>query len=177
MAVDLRPAQGYFVRQEFDVASAYQNNELGLTIPFRDVGDTNYGICYMKYVQYEAGVAAVAGVAGEVAYYYKLDGYKTFQVCSDRDDSIFAGTVVLGAGVMHCAPADSEYLWVQITGPATLTIALTAGTDGDQLTGTGANDGSLDTVDITSVTTANDCPVVAWAGEVADKEIICAFPF
>lgn len=137
------------------------------------LGDLFYGSGnkVYKFVQYKEGAAATDGVAGEVAYYYTLDGYKNHQVTSDLSDS-----VEIGAGVLQAAMSDDEYGWVQIRGAATLTIALTAGTDGDPLTPTGAGDGTLDVV-------ANDAAsgylshVCAYAGDHSDNEIICQFPF
>lgn len=119
-----------------------------------------------KYVQYKAGAGTVAAVAGNVAYYYTLDGYKLNQVTSDLSDSI-----ELGAGVLVAAASADDYCWVQIKGAATVTTALTAGSDGDPLTPTGATDGTLD------VTTAVTDHVCAYAGDISDKEIICDFPF
>lgn len=118
-----------------------------------------------KFIQYKEGTAAVDGVAGEVAYYYTLDGYKNNQVSSDLSDS-----VEIGAGVLQAAMSEDEYGWVQIEGPATLTIALTAGADGDPLTPTGAADGTLD---VSALVTDNICAV---AGDISDMEIICQFP-
>lgn len=54
-------------------------------------------------------------------------------------------------------------------GAATLTIALTAGADGDPLTPTGSADGTLD---VSSAATDNVCAI---AGDISDKEIICDF--
>jgi hypothetical protein len=119
-----------------------------------------------KFVQYDTGAGSVAAVSGNVAYYYTLDGYKNNQVTSDQSDSI-----ELGAGVLQSAPADGEYCWVQIKGAATLTTALTAGSDGDALTPTGAGDGTLD------VSAAATDHVCAYAGDASDKEIVCDFPF
>lgn len=119
-----------------------------------------------KFVQYDTGAGSVAAVAGNVAYYYTLDGYKNNQVTSDLSDS-----VEIGAGVLQSAPADGEYCWVQIKGAATITPALTAGADGDPLTPTGATDGTLD---VSALVTDNVCAI---AGDISDKEIICDFPF
>ena len=119
-----------------------------------------------KFVQYDTGAGTVAAVAGNVAYYYTLDGYKLNKVTSDLSDS-----VELGAGVLMSAPADGEYCWIQIKGPATLETALTAGADGDPLTPTGATDGTLD---VSDAVTDHVC---AYAGDASDKEIICDFPF
>ena len=41
-----------------------------------------------KFVQYKEATAATDGVAGEVAFYYTLDGYKNNQVTSDLSDSV-----------------------------------------------------------------------------------------
>lgn len=132
------------------------------------LGDVFYGTGpkVYKFVQYDAGTAAAAGIAGEVTYYYTLDGYKNNVVTSDLSDS-----VEIGAGVLPVGVADQEYCWVQIKGPATLSIALAGGTDGDPLTPTGGADGTLD---VSALVTDNVCAI---AGDASDKEIICDFPF
>ena len=119
-----------------------------------------------KYVQYDTGSVGTAAVAGEACYYYTLDGYKLNQVSSDLSDS-----VEIGAGILQAIMTEGQFGWVQIKGPATMTIALSAGADGDPLTATGAADGTLDvSADVTDI-------VVAIAGDASDKEIICDFPF
>ena len=118
-----------------------------------------------KFVQYDTGAGSVAAVSGQVAYYYTLDGYKNNQVSSDLSDSI-----EIGAGVLNSAPTDGQYCWIQIAGPATLSIALTAGADGDPLTPTGSADGTLD---VSAAATDNVCAI---AGDISDKEIICTVP-
>ena len=128
------------------------------------IDDTN-GTRIYKYLQYDTGSAGTAAVAGEVAYYYTLDGYKTFKVTSDLSDS-----VEVGAGVIQAVMTDGQYGWVQVSGAATLTIALTAGADGDPLTPTGSADGTLD---VSADVTDNVCAI---AGDISDKEIICMFP-
>ncbi len=137
----------------------FQLGQLGAIID-----DTN-GTRIYKYLQYDTGSAGAAAVAGEVAYYYTLDGYKNFQVTSDLSDS-----VEIGAGVIQAVMTDGQYGWFQVTGAATLTIALTAGADGDPLTPTGAADGTLD---VSADVTDNVCAI---AGDISDKEIICTFP-
>ena len=119
-----------------------------------------------KYLKYDDGTAAVDGVAGEVAYYYTLDGYKNHVCSSDLSDS-----VEIGAGVIQANIATETYGWFQIKGAATLSIALTAGADGDPLTPTGSADGTLD---VSSNVLDNVCAI---AGDISDKEIICDFPF
>lgn len=121
-----------------------------------------------KYVQYDTGAGSVAAVAGNVAYYYAVSGAsagQTTQVTSDLSDS--AG---LGAGVLQYALADGEYGWIQISGPATITPALTAGADGNALTPVGASDGTLD---VSALVTDSIC---AYAVDASAKIIMCAFP-
>tara|TARA_Y100001937_G_scaffold71180_1_gene96865 strand:- start:2 stop:469 length:468 start_codon:yes stop_codon:yes gene_type:complete len=119
-----------------------------------------------KYVQYDTGTVGTAAVAGEACYYYTLDGYKNNQVTSDLSDS-----VEIGAGILQAVMTDGQFGWIQIKGAATMTIALTAGVDGDPLTPTGAADGTLD---VSSHPLDNVCAI---AGDISDKEIICDFPF
>ena len=119
-----------------------------------------------KYVKFNDGAANEVGVAGEVCYYHTLDGYKTFTVTSDISD-----TIEIGAGVLQAALDDGNFGWIQIKGAALLTIALTAGTDGDPLTPTGTTNGSLD---LSAAVTDHVC---AFAGDISDKEIICDFPW
>ena len=121
-----------------------------------------------KYVQYDTGAGSVAAVSGYVAYYYAPSGASAGAVnvvTSDLSDSN-----EVGAGVLQSAPTDGQYCWIQIGGTATLTIALTAGADGDPLTPTGAGDGTLD------VTAAATSPVCAFAIDASAKIIACAFP-
>ena len=146
---------------QFDRVDASAEFELG-TVAFDD-GNKAY-----KYVQYDTGTGAVAAVSGQVAYYDGADGYKNARVTSDLSDSLN-----IGAGVLQSAPADGEYCWIQIKGPATLSIALTAGADGDPLTPTGATDGTLDV----NIATAANTHICARAGDISDQEILCDFPF
>ncbi len=118
-----------------------------------------------KYLKYDDASAGVSGVAGEVAYYHTLDGYKLHTCTSDLSDSI-----EIGAGVIQATIATETYGWFQIKGAATLTIALTAGADGDPLTPSGSADGTLD---VSGAVTDNVCAI---AGDISDKEIICDFP-
>lgn len=127
---------------------------------------TSDGIKVYKYIKYDTGSGSVAAVSGQVAYYYTLDGYKNHTVTSDLSDS-----VEIGAGVLQSAPGDGEYGWIQIKGPATLALALTAGADGDPLTPTGA--GADGTLDVSAAVTDNVCAI---AGDISDKEVVCDFP-
>ncbi len=131
------------------------------------VGMTDDGKIY-KYLQYVAGTAAVAGVTGEVAYYYQDSGPIDFKCTSDVSDC----TGDVGAGVIQATMADLTYGWFQIKGPATLSIALTAGSDGDALCATGAGDGTLDVC-----AAAETSHICGWAVDASASIIVCDFPF
>jgi len=124
----------------------------------------NDGKAY-KYVQYSEEAAATDGVAGEVAYYVADNGIMASDVTSD-----LSASDEIGAGVLQATMSDNEYGWIQVKGPATLTIALTAGADGDPLTPTGAADGTLD---VSALVTDNICAI---AGDISAKEVYCNFP-
>ena len=117
-----------------------------------------------KYIKYDAATAAVAGVAGEVAYYMATVA-NTSVVTSDVSDANG-----IGAGVLQAALTDGTYGWVQVEGPATLTIALTAGADGNGLTAVGAGDGTLD---VSALVSDFICAV---ADDASAKTIMCMFP-
>lgn len=119
-----------------------------------------------KFVMYDEGTAATDGVLGEVAYYVADTGYAASTVTSDLSDSS-----EIGAGVLQATVSDGEYCWIQIKGAATLSIALSAGSDGDPLTPTGAGDGTLD------LPTAVTDHICAIAVDADQKEIICDFPY
>ena len=121
-----------------------------------------------KYVQYNNAAAAVASVAGEVAYYAKVavgDATATI-VTSDLSDSD-----EIGAGVLQAVIPDDGYGWIQVKGIATLSLALTAGADGDVLTPTGAGDGTLDV----NVATAAGTDICARAIDASAFIIMCDF--
>ena len=130
-----------------------------------DIVWTNGGKAY-KFLQYDTGVGSVAAVAVRVAYYHTEDGHKLNRCTSDVSDGDH-----VGAGVLQSAPTDGQYCWVQIKGFATLSVAFTAGADGDPLTPFGATDGTLD------LTAAVTDPICAFAGDASDNEIICDFVF
>lgn len=122
-----------------------------------------------KYVQYNVGAGSVAATSGNVCYYYAPSGASAGSytvVTSDLSDS--AG---VGAGVLQSAPATGEYCWVQIKGPATLTTALTAGSDGNALTPVGSTDGTLD---VSAAVTDHVC---AYAIDASAKIVMCDFPW
>ena len=125
-----------------------------------------------KYIKFDDGTVNADGIAGEIAYYVLDTGYGANIVTSDLSDGGTAGAVI-GAGVLQAALKDLEFGWIQIKGLATLTIALTAGADGNALTPQGSADGTLDVV-VTTVALGHIC---AYITDVTDKEILCDFPF
>lgn len=95
-----------------------------------------------KLVKFNNGAGNVAAVVGNFAYYYAVSGASAGQITEVTMDVTDSGGV--GAGVFQSIPADGEYCWLQITGPATLTTALTSGADGNALTAISAGaDGTL----------------------------------
>lgn len=148
-----------------DIDAVYTTLDEGKTPALGDIFWGTGGKVY-KFIQYSEQAAAVDGVAGEVAYYVADTGYGASQVTSD-----LSASSENGAGVLQAAMSDNEYGWIQIKGSATLTIALTAGADGDPLTPTGATDGTLD------VPTAVTDHICAIAVDASANEIICDFPF
>lgn len=135
---------------------------------------TDYDGKIYKFVQYDTGAGGVAAVAGQVAYYYAPSGASagaTTVVTSDLSDS-----ANLGAGVLQSAPTDGQYCWIQIKGPATLSIELTAEADGAPYTPSGATDGTLD-VAIEADSTGQYKAICAYAIDASANIILCDFPF
>lgn len=121
-----------------------------------------------KYVKYNSGAGTIAAVAGNVCYYYAPSGTSagaTTEVTSDLSDS-----ANVGAGVLQAVITSGSYGWVQITGPATLTTALTAGADGNAMTPAGSTDGTLD---VSAAVTDHICAI---AIDASAKIVMCCFP-
>lgn len=124
----------------------------------------NTGRVY-KFVKFDNGTGNVAAVAGNMAYYVAETGAETFIVTSDLSDGNG-----IGAGMFMSVPADGDYCWLQVAGPATLTTALTAGADGNALTAVGATDGTLD---VSAAVTDFICAV---AIDASAKKVILTCP-
>lgn len=115
---------------------------------------TNYNGKKYKLYKFNNGAGNVAAVAGNFAYILAVSGAsagETTEVTMDLSDS--AG---VGAGVFQAVIADGSYGWFQVTGPATLTTALTAGADGNALTPVGSTDGTLD---VSALVTDDICAI------------------
>ena len=119
----------YIIGIDITATSATLDFQLG------QIGQTVDGKLY-KYVQYVVGAGTVAAVSGNVVGYYAASGASAGQI--DIVTADVSDTAKAGAGVLQSAPATTEYCWIQVTGPATLTTALTSGADGNAMTiGTG----------------------------------------
>ncbi len=121
-----------------------------------------------KYVQYVAGAGAVVAIAGRVAGYYAPGG-----VSAGSDQAVtmdISDTALLGAGVLQAVIPANGYGWIQISGKATLTVALASGADGNALAFLGAADTGTLTV-AAAVTNA----VVANAIDASASIIQCKF--
>lgn len=129
-----------------------------------DPGTTGPAKTY-KYIKYVT--AGVASVAGNVAYYV----LPATDTSGTQVSSVVAEGAGIGAGVLQAVLANGEYGWVQVTGPATITTALTAGSDGNALTATGA--GAAGTLDVSGLVTDTVC---ATAIDASAKIIMCCFP-
>lgn len=125
------------IKAGVDLTANDENPEFTPGVKFEDQDGKTY-----RYYQFDNGAGNVAAVAGNVAYFYAPSGASagaTTVVTMDLSDS--AGVC---AGVFQAVLTDQYYGWFQTGGMATLTTALTAGADGNALTGVGSTDGTLD---------------------------------
>lgn len=118
-----------------------------------------------KFVLFNNGSGNVAAAVGNFCYYLAETGVATYTVTSDLSDSAY-----IGAGVFQSVPADGEYCWIQVSGPATLTTALTAGADGNALTPVGSTDGTLD---VSALVTDHICAI---AVDASEKKVVLTCP-
>lgn len=108
-----------------------------------DVGTDSSGKRY-RFVRYLSGAGAIAAVAGNTVGYYAPGGVST-GVTNDVTSDVSDTNGAL-AGALLSAPATTEYCWIQIGGPITLTTALVSGADGNALTLSSTTDGTLKVV-------------------------------
>ena len=150
-----------------DLTETYTADKLleGKGFGLGDIYHDHSGKVY-KFVKFDNGTGNVAAVAGNMAYYVAETGAETVTVTSDLSDGNG-----IGAGMFMSVPADGEFCWLQIKGPATLTTELTAGADGNALTAVGATDGTLD---VSALVTDFICAV---AIDASAKKVILDCPF
>jgi hypothetical protein len=116
--------------------------------------DPETGFRY-RYMKFDNGVGNVAAVSGNFAYVLAVSGASAGQSTTVTMDLTDCAGV--GAGVFQSVPADGDYCWLQISGIATLTTALTAGADGNALTPVGA--GADGTLDVSAAVTDHICAI------------------
>ena len=97
--------------------------------------------CY-KWVKYDDGTGNLDIVVGDVLV-YKATEYKNSVVTADLTD---ADTLPVGAGLaVTTVTADATYMWMQIKGPATLSLDPTGSSPGDgDVFSAGATTGGTD---------------------------------
>lgn len=130
--------------------------------------DDETGYLY-KYVKFNNGAGNVASVAGNFAYYYAVSGASAGEYTEVTMD--LTDTAGIGAGVFQAVIADGGYGWIQITGYAVLTTALTAGADGNALTPVGA--GADGTLDVSALVTDHICAI---AIDASEKKVFLTCP-
>ena len=123
-----------------------------------------------KWCKYNKGTGSVAAVANETVVYHGDDAVVLDSACEVTMDLTDGNDIC--AGMLMAVIADGEFGWVQIKGIAILNSALTAGTDGDQLTTVGATDGTLDVVVTGAIT-----QIAALAMDVSAKEVFLDCPW
>ena len=130
-------------------------------------GDKSY-----QYVKVQnATVGTVAGLAGNCVVWLAVSGLTSFTVCTDYTDGDGVGAGILQAAVAGVSTT-AEYVWIQKTGPATLTTNVTAGAVGNALTAVGAGNTLLN---VSSAVT--DCIVATLIDATSGAQIVLAhFP-
>lgn len=139
-----------------------------------DLGDIRFenGKIY-KYCQYKEGTGTLDITSGDFLVYWGTTGHAAFQVTADYSDAAET-TAPIPAGVATAAvTTDAQYFWLQIKGPATLTVTLGGtATDGSNLIAKGAADKALD-----MLTTTTAAIVCAFAEDASAKKVILDCPF
>ena len=128
------------------------------------------GSRWYKWVKYNDGTGDVAAVAGNVVVYHGDDAVVIDSACEVTMDYTDGDNIC--AGALQAIIAHGSFGWIQIKGIAVLTTALTAGSDGDQLTPVGAADGTLDVV-VTGALTH----IAGYAMDVSAKEVFLDCPW
>ena len=89
------------------------------------IGSTRFhGMKVYRYYKFDNGSGSVAAVSGNIAV-FKATTQDT--VTSDVSDG---DTNKVAAGMFVSAPADGQFCWLQVRGPATVNQAINSGADG-----------------------------------------------
>ena len=138
-----------------------------------DLGDIRFenGKIY-KYVNYAQ--STIAATAGSVVVYKGSNGYASNIVTGDYSEGASANRIAAGVVVGAISTSENSYVWVQIKGPATLSVTLGGtATDGSPLTVVGASDKAMDLIQVTAATET----VFAHAEDASAQIVVCDFPF
>ena len=89
------------------------------------IGSTRFhGMKVYRYYKFENGTGSVAAVSGNIAVFKAT----TQDICtSDISDG---DTNKVAAGMFVSVPADGQFCWLQVRGPATVNQAVNSGADG-----------------------------------------------
>ena len=120
--------------------------------------DADGKVLKYRYVQYEAGAGSVASVAGRFASVYAAGAAGGAATSPDIVTMDGSDSLPVGVGVFQAVIADGGYGWLQISGVATLSVALVAGADGNALTRVGASADTGD-LDVSALVTDHICAI------------------
>jgi hypothetical protein len=89
------------------------------------IGSTRFhGMNVYRYHKFENGSGNVAAVSGNIAVFKATTQDIVTSDVSDGD------TTAVAAGMFVSAPADAQFCWLQVRGPATVNQAVNSGADG-----------------------------------------------
>ena len=89
------------------------------------IGSTRYhGVKVYRYLEYTAGSTGVAAADGVIVGYLAADRTKVTADVSTCD------ATPIPAGMLVSAPAEGQFCWVQVKGPATVSQAIASGSNG-----------------------------------------------
>lgn len=125
------------------------------------IGSTRFhGMNVYRYHKFENGTGNVAAVSGNMAVFKATTQDIVTSDVSDGDTNLVA------AGMFVSVPADGQFCWLQVRGPATVNQAINSGADGAGCLPYATTDGML------TIATANDVIApCATASDVSAKMV------
>tara|TARA_R100001530_G_scaffold45237_1_gene34155 strand:+ start:1671 stop:2153 length:483 start_codon:yes stop_codon:yes gene_type:complete len=89
------------------------------------IGSTRFhGMKVYRYYKFDNGSGSVAAVSGNIAVFKATTQDIVTSDVSDGD------TNKVAAGMFVSVPADGQFCWLQVRGPATVNLAVNSGADG-----------------------------------------------
>ena len=124
------------------------------------IGSTRFhGMNVYRYYKFDNGGDSVAAVSGNIAVFIAT---KQDTITSDVSSG---DTNKVAAGMFVSVPADGQFCWLQVRGPATVNLAINSGADGAACM-PHSTDGML------TIATANDVIVsCATASDASEKMV------